>query len=131
MIFIVGGCAQGKRAFALSLIQGEQETLRNPAWADGRTDSVEQAMNARFICHVEQYVRRLLEEGTEPEEFVNRLIKERPDAVILADEVGYGIVPVNEFDRNYREVAGRMCQRLAAASKQMYRVVCGIGKRIK
>jgi adenosylcobinamide kinase/adenosylcobinamide-phosphate guanylyltransferase len=60
-----------------------------------------------------------------------RLIRENPDVVIVTDEIGYGIVPVDKAEREYREVAGRICTRLAAEADEVYRVICGIGTRIK
>ena len=48
-----------------------------------------------------------------------------------ADEIGYGIVPVDRMEREYREQTGRVCTRLAAYSEKVYRVMCGIGQVIK
>lgn len=50
----------------------------------------------------------------------------------MTQEIGYGLVPVDAFDRRYRELeAGRICTVLAANSDQVDRVVCGIGVTIK
>ena len=50
---------------------------------------------------------------------------------LSAQEVGYGVVPVDAFDRKYREAVGRVCTKLAAYSHKVTRVVCGIGTVIK
>lgn len=59
------------------------------------------------------------------------LIRENPDLVIIADEIGCGIIPMDEKERIYRECAGRVCTELAAFSGKVYRVSCGIGVLIK
>ena len=50
---------------------------------------------------------------------------------LYTDEIGYGIVPVDRMEREYREQTGRVCTRLAAYSEKVYRVMCGIGQVIK
>ena len=49
----------------------------------------------------------------------------------MTQEIGYGLVPVDAFDRRYRELTGRICTVLATNSDQVDRVVCGIGVTIK
>ena len=51
--------------------------------------------------------------------------------ILVSDEVGYGVVPVDAFQRAYREVVGRTCTKLASFSRKVTRVVCGIGTVIK
>ena len=60
-----------------------------------------------------------------------KLIDGNPDIIIVSQEVGYGVVPVDAFDRKYREAVGRVCTKLAAYSRKVTRVVCGIGTVIK
>ena len=75
-----------------------------------------------------------MEEGKqeeELEELAGRLILRNPEAVVVTDEVGCGIVPLEPFERDWREQTGRICTRLAAASRKVYRVILGIGKEIK
>ena len=59
------------------------------------------------------------------------LLERNPQVCILTNEVGYGVVPVEAFDRKYREMVGRVCEQLAARSEEVHRVVCGIGMVIK
>ena len=40
-------------------------------------------------------------------------------------------MPVDAFDRKYREAVGRVCTKLAAYSHKVTRVICGIGTVIK
>lgn len=59
------------------------------------------------------------------------LMKANPDRILVTDEIGYGIVPVDPFERQYRETAGRICCQAAGYASQVWRVCCGIGQRIK
>ncbi len=59
------------------------------------------------------------------------MIKENRKAVIISNEIGYGIVPIDKFERRYRELTGRICCEIAKESKEVHRVICGIGTIIK
>lgn len=50
--------------------------------------------------------------------------------VLVANEVGFGIVPDNALARRFRDAAGRLNQRLAAACDATDLVVAGIALRI-
>lgn len=54
-----------------------------------------------------------------------------PDRILVTDEIGYGIVPIDPFEREYREETGRICCLLAEKSEEVWRVCCGIGTRLK
>ena len=44
----------------------------------------------------------------------------------MTNELGYGIVPIDPFDRSWRELTGRICTELAEHADEVTRVVCGI-----
>ncbi len=52
-------------------------------------------------------------------------------AVIITNEVGLGIVPGDKMSRDFRDIAGRMNQRIASFADAVYFVVSGIPVRIK
>lgn len=51
--------------------------------------------------------------------------------VMVTNEVGYSIVPENHVARVYRDIVGRVNQRIAAVSSEVYIVACGIPLRLK
>lgn len=126
MIFIIGGQAQGKTEAAGRLCRDEKTPV-----ADGRTSDYEEALSAGLVLHLECYVMRLLQEGKDPAVFAMELMEKNETAVVTADEIGCGIVPADAFTREYRETAGRICQKIALFSEEVYRIVCGLAIRIK
>ena len=126
MIFVVGGVFQGKRAFAEDRFQ-----IPSGDWADGAVCSREDIFRAAAVDHFHLLVKRLLKEGKNVDTLAGELIARNPGAVVLADEIGCGVVPIDAFERIYRDEAGRAAQTLAAFSEKVYRVYCGIGTCIK
>ena len=124
MEMIIGGAFQGKTEYA---------RRKHPqiVFADGGSMDPEQAFTVQGINHFEGLIRRLLLAGEDPFSFAERLIRENPDIVIISREIGYGVVPVDRFERDCREAVGRICTRLAAESDKVTRVICGIGSVIK
>ena len=53
------------------------------------------------------------------------------DVVISSDLIGSGIVPMDAFDRCWREVTGRVLTDIASKADEVYRVTCGIEQRLK
>jgi adenosylcobinamide kinase / adenosylcobinamide-phosphate guanylyltransferase len=51
--------------------------------------------------------------------------------VIITNEVGMGIVPGDKMSRDFRDIAGRINQRMAAEADSVYLVVAGIPVKIK
>lgn len=51
--------------------------------------------------------------------------------IIVSNEVGAGIVPENDLARRYRDLVGRVNQRVAAACQQVIWMIAGIPVSIK
>jgi adenosylcobinamide kinase/adenosylcobinamide-phosphate guanylyltransferase len=78
----------------------------------------------------------LLHPGKEAEREIDRLTAvldswRGPDLALVTNEVGCGIVPENALARDYRDLAGRMNQRVAEAADEVYWTVFGQALRIK
>jgi len=67
----------------------------------------------------------------EIEAIVSAVAGSRADLVAVTNEVGCGIVPLSPLSRFFRDCAGRVNQRMAAAAAEVYLVVSGIPVRIK
>lgn len=53
------------------------------------------------------------------------------DVIFVTNEVGLGIVPDNALAREYRDIAGLVNQKVAAAADEVYLVVCGLAVELK
>ena len=51
--------------------------------------------------------------------------------VVICNEVGSGVIPIDRTERLGREAVGRLCVRLAQKADIVVRVVCGIPSVIK
>ncbi|MGC4019868.1 MAG: bifunctional adenosylcobinamide kinase/adenosylcobinamide-phosphate guanylyltransferase [Muricomes sp.] len=121
---VTGGAYQGKREFAEKLYGAV-------GWLNGENCSLEEVYTGEGIYHFEKYVRRMMEEKKELEGLPGSIARQNPGLIIVTDEIGCGLVPVDAFERKYREQAGRICTELAQYSQRVDRVVCGIGMRLK
>ncbi len=149
MKLIVGGAYQGKLSYA------KREYGITDGWIDGENCDLIDITTCRGIRHFHLYVRQLLKrerqelffsDGMVPfrfftgdltfleeqsDAFAKWLMEKNPDLVITSNEVGCGIVPVDEDEREWREAVGRITTSLAANADTVVRVVSGVGVRIK
>lgn len=112
MVLIIGGAAQGKLDFA-------RRELGVTAWSEGKLGL------ENCLYGLQQVIRDA------PAEAVEAWCAAHPDGVVICDEVGCGVTPLDRSDREWREQVGRFCCRLAAEAEAVYRVHCGLGTRIK
>lgn len=126
MKMIIGGAFQGKLRYA-------RRMYPEITWADGSVCPYDEIRTCEGIFHLEAYIRRVMqeEEAQSYLEILYELAGTNPGIVVISDEIGYGLVPADPFERRYRETAGRICTRLAADSIQVDRVVCGIAVTLK
>lgn len=110
MIFITGGAYQGKYSYA-------QENY---------------SKEYRIINAYQDIVRKQMLEGKNPvreaEELLKRYAADGGPAglIVICNEVGGGIVPVDGFERDYRENVGRVACFFAGKAEMVLRIVCGI-----
>ncbi len=127
MKLMIGGCAQGKLDYALEHYGGQAYQI----W-DGRipqdSDITEETV---IVNHLHLWVRERMEAGGDPMEEIRSFLDRHPRCVIICDEIGNGIVPVEAFERAYREQTGTVLRMLAKEAEEVVRVICGIGQRIK
>ena len=72
--------------------------------------------------------------GGEEEDFLESLAETREeemDLFIVSNEVGMGIVPENELARRFRDMAGKLNQRVAHIADEVFLVAAGIPVKIK
>ena len=106
MIFVTGPLYAGKRAYIQQALGLDDEDFASCAvW-----DAQELALDAA------------------PEELAERLVEKR---VVIATELGGGVVPVDAGERAKREAAGRLACALARRADTVIRVCCGLPQLLK
>lgn len=104
----IGGAYQGQNELA------RRENPTSQVWTD-----------------FHEAIRVAVQAGEDPRAFAERFCREHSGAVVVANEVGAGVVPIVAEERAFREAVGRALCVVAQASEQVTRVFCGIGVRIK
>ena len=126
MIFVTGGCFQEKQQWVLQNCQVQPFRV-----ADGAVCSMEAIKSAGVLDHFHLLVRRWMQAGKIPADETEKILSDNPDSVIITDEIGSGIVPLDVKEREWREVHGRICCQLAGRADAVFRVIAGIGQKIK
>ena len=109
MHLIIGGKGQGKLRYALSLGFAEEDVARA-------------LPTNKPILYGLQNLNR--EDPTLTAADIH-------DSIVICDELGCGVVPMDYEDRAWRERTGRLLCDLAAKATRVDRVFCGIPMRLK
>lgn len=125
MWLIIGGAGQGKLNWYLSQNPSEQTI------ADGETISLDTIPQGTVLNHLHRWIFRLMQENKNPQELLADYLQTYPDAVIVCDEIGCGVVPMTSHEREWREMTGRICCELAKQAVRVDRVFCGIAMTLK
>ena len=126
MKMVIGGAYQGQ-------LQWAKEHYTDITWIDGSICPLEEVFSCQGIYDFHLLIQRMLQNDRDlsAKAFADRLTQENPELIIVSNEIGYGLVQIDAFDRAWREVTGRVCTELVTFSDEVTRVVMGIGKRIK
>lgn len=79
-------------------------------------------------------VRKLLSRGWNQENITKALFaleNHCEKVIVISDEIGCGIVPMEKEERLWREENGRILCLIAAKAEKVERIICGIPERIK
>ena len=112
MTLIIGGAGQGKLDYVL------QKTGYDPGQV---AHDPEGAKNLPIFDGLENW----------PGLDENELLAANPDIILICDEVGCGVVPMDREDRAWRERVGRTCCALAERADLVVRLYCGIPTILK
>lgn len=126
MIMITGGAFSGKKDYAKKRFGFTDEEILN-----GGNCLLNAVFSAKCIADYQLIVKRLLEENADVQTFTERLCKENPNAVVIINEIGAGIIPLEKSDRIWREETGRSGCLIARNSSEVIRLACGIPTTIK
>ncbi len=120
---IIGGAAQGKRAFVKNKFGLKDEDIYTFETDEILHGEIGIPRGFKAYEHVE---RLALSMGMDVHELADGFPK---DAVLICEDITCGIVPLSKEDRRWRDDAGRFMQALSV-SRDVYRVFCGNGTQI-
>ena len=109
-VLVIGGAFQDKLKVALT-------------YSSLSADKVSDGMDKRIVNNFQNYFKNNMDE--------EGLLEKCRGKIIICDEVGCGIIPLDKSDRVYREALGRFLCDLAEVSDTVIRVTAGIGQFIK
>ena len=112
MILIIGGAGQGKLAYVLE---------KTGYTVDQVARTPEEARARPVFAGLENW----------PELDEAGLLSANPEVILICDEVGCGVVPVDPAQRAWREQVGRLCCRLAKRAERVERIFCGLPMTLK
>lgn len=112
MIFVTGGAYAGKRTWVARALGVPEREI-----AQGRLDGCRAVSDAQTLAR------------TMPLDALVDALAEKD--VVIATEIGAGIVPLDEGERAWREAAGRLACALAERASAVVRVTCGVGTLLK
>lgn len=141
MIFIIGGYAQGKldyvkKAYGVrdeNVYSGYMPELTNDHALSDSVAPSDGVVSEDMIVVAEfnRIAEHNIKQGIDTMELVEQLINNYSNCIIISDEIGNGIVPMEQEERMLREEIGRLQIQIAKQADEVVRVICGLGQRIK
>ena len=122
-----GGAFQGKLEYVLEKKGYGRDSVLEGAVINPLTCT----SGYKIINHFHEFIRNYVDKPEEVNEFAEMLVRTRDDIIIITDQVGCGIVPLDRTEREWRELHGRVMCRLASNAKHVERIICGMGQVIK
>lgn len=125
MRLIIGGSESGKLNRVYELGYNKEEIF------NFNGNEIPKQINCKVLYKLNTLIDILMKNDIEPKSYINSLIEKSNIEVIVCDEVGCGVVPIERYERDYRENVGRICCNIAKISNIVERVYCGIATVIK
>lgn len=126
MILIIGGAFQAKLDYVLQNFGYDKDEV-----ADGSLYPAENIFNYKVINNFHLIIRRNYETCACSAKLIDELFANGKTEVIIANEVGLGVVPLGENERALRDYIGKTLAEIAKRAENVTRVSCGLGLKIK
>lgn len=132
MHIFIGGAYNGKHEYVRRWLK-EQE-LVDVEWYVGQIPK-EPTSQTVVVSGLEEAIKPLLEKDEVSLALQIavqlQLLEKRHQVIIIATEIGRGIVPIDPQDRKLRDTLGRLYQQLFKTSEHITRIWYGLAEEIK
>ena len=145
MKLIIGGFAQGKLEYVLETVKAAyclidetnfQNHEEHPAEGGAFIDSAILTADAEVVIinHLHLIIREIGQKES-AKAWIHKLIDvcsvSGRGLIIISDEVGSGVIPIDADDRKFREDVGRILCDLAREAEHVERIICGLPQILK
>ncbi|MGG7077508.1 bifunctional adenosylcobinamide kinase/adenosylcobinamide-phosphate guanylyltransferase [Clostridium sardiniense] len=124
MILVFGGAYNGKLAYVKEKYNLDEEDIFYC-----NSDNIN--LEKKVICGFHIFVRNMILENKSPLEYIKSNMDKLKDKIIITDDIGLGIVPIEKTDRIWRDEHGKSIQYISSKSKKVIRIFLGIEKVLK
>ena len=121
-VLMIGGRGQGKCDLAKKMF-----SLQSTDVQEGADCELDALSSCKAVNGLHLLTRRLLQQGKAPAELLPLL----RNKIVICDELGCGVVPVERELEDWREFTGRLCCNLASEADVVIRVIAGLPQIIK
>lgn len=126
-ILVIGGACQGKTKW----VQDNFKEYRQVSFSEVLRENLQgKVLSAIYLDSFHSTTREWIKTGEDHKKNLEYLRKNL-SWVIVANEIGNGVVPMDPFERKWREETGRMLCELAKDADEVYRIFCGIPLQLK
>ena len=91
----------------------------------------ENIKNSGLILNIQDGVKNLLLKNIDVIDFFSSKIAILKKSVLIGDEISGGVVPIDEFERLWRDQTGKLYRFLASEADIVDRIFAGLPMRLK
>ncbi|PAT02235.1 hypothetical protein CI105_02515 [Candidatus Izimaplasma bacterium ZiA1] len=122
MIIYFGGIYNGK----LDIVK--KDTLVSE-YFDISKNSLNEIQKFKVINNIDSIVKILMKANIDPLHYIKNLNLD--DKIITFNINGNGVVPVEKFEREFRDACGNVYKYLIAKAEEVYKITYGLKERLK
>ena len=115
----------GKRAYAEAIYKNFDSVL------DLENDAPENITRPGLITNLQAGVKNLLLRDIDALKFFESRLEILKDSILVGDEISGGVIPIDKFERHWRDETGRVYKFLASEADIVDRVFAGLPLRLK
>jgi hypothetical protein len=133
MLLILGGKYMGKLEYARGLCERGAAVFDMADMEMNMDVNIKKMLDARIIINLQEGIRTMLERGLDARKFFGEYLGrlEEKNKILVGDEIGSGVIPMDPFERHWRDETGFIYQMLARHAEIVDRVWAGLPVRLK